>query len=259
MNVIEILSSLKKQLSVCKKIKYYKKLPSTQLAVKKLAEKGFEEGFIVVAEKQTSGYGRSKKVWSSNVGGLWFSILLKPIISPDEVSKLTLLLSVALKRTLKRKYQISSKIKWPNDVLVCDKKIAGIIVEMFAEHDRTNWVVAGIGININNDIPKNLENISVSLKDILKKEADRAEFMTEFLIDFEKLYLDFQKDGFNQFLEEYNDNLAYKNKSVSIDTGRAVTTGINLGIDEEGMLIIKTLNSFEKIISGTLRRSKECD
>lgn len=259
MNVIEILSSFKKQLSVCKTIKYYKKLPSTQLAVKKLAQKGFEEGFVVVAEKQTSGYGRIQRIWNSNIGGLWFSILLKPIIRPNEVSKLALLLSIALKRTLERKYQISSKIKWSNDVLVCDKKIAGIIVEMSAERDKINWVVAGIGVNINNDIPKDLENVAISLKDILKSETNRTEFMAEFLIDFEKLYFDFQKNGFKQFLKEYNSNLAYKNKSVSVDTGYAVTTGMNLGINEEGMLIIKTPNGFEKIMSGTLRISAECD
>jgi BirA family biotin operon repressor/biotin-[acetyl-CoA-carboxylase] ligase len=255
----EIEARLKKHLNICKTIKYYKELPSTQLAVKKLAEKGFEEGFVVVAEEQTNGYGRIKRVWNSNVGGLWFSILLKPCIRPDEVSKLTLLLSIALKRTLERKYRIDSEIKWPNDVLVCDKKIAGIIIEMSAEQDRINWIVAGIGININNNLPKDLENISVSLKDILKIEIDRAEFMAEFLINFEDSYLAFQKTGFKQFLSEYNDNLAYKNKYVSIVTGYAVTTGINLGIDEDAMLVIKTSNGFEKIISGTLRIIKKCD
>ncbi|MDR1926329.1 MAG: biotin--[acetyl-CoA-carboxylase] ligase [Endomicrobium sp.] len=257
-NEYEIEAKLKKRLDVCKTIKYYKELSSTQISVKELAEKGFEEGVVVVAETQTSGYGRHKRFWSSNVGGLWFSILLKPSIGLGEASKLALLLSIVLNITLEKDYGISSRIKWPNDVLVLGKKLAGIIVEISAEQDMIKWVVAGIGININNSLPEDLENISITLKSVLKKEVDRAEFMIAFLTNFENLYLNFQKIGFKQFLEKYNSEIAYKNKKVSVvNTGRKEIIGVNLGIDEEGGLIIKTSNGIEKIISGTLRQIGE--
>jgi BirA family biotin operon repressor/biotin-[acetyl-CoA-carboxylase] ligase len=187
-NEYEIESKLKEPLKICKTVKYYKQLPSTQTTVKKLAEKNFKEGFIIVAEKQTNSYGRIKRTWSSNSGGLWFSILLKPSISPDEASKLTLILSIALKRTLKE-YKVDSEIKWSNDVFVNGKKIAGILVEMSAEQDRINWIVAGIGININNKLPKKFAGIS--LKEVLKREVDRAEFLAKFLAKFEEIYNNF--------------------------------------------------------------------
>lgn len=256
-NEYEIKTNLRKQLDICKTIKYYEEITSTQTAVKKLAEKGFGEGIIVVAEKQTKGYGRIKRMWNSNAGGLWFSMLLKPVISPDESSKLSLLLSIALKRIFEKEYGIGSEIKWPNDILIFGKKVAGIIIEMSAEQDAINWIVAGIGININNSLPENLENISISLKTVLKKEIDRAEFMAAFLTEFENLYFDFQKNGFVQFLEEYNNKIAYKGMFVTIDSGYDVITGKNFGIDENGKLILELDNKLEKIVSGTLRKAEK--
>ncbi|MDR0617937.1 MAG: biotin--[acetyl-CoA-carboxylase] ligase [Endomicrobium sp.] len=255
-NEFEIEFNLNKSLDVCKIIKYYKKLPSTQITVKALAQKNFNEGTVVIAEKQTSGYGRIKRVWNSNPGGLWFSILLKPFLHPEESSKLALVLSIALKHTFDL-YTIDSKIKWPNDIFINNKKIAGIIIEMSAEQNIINWAVAGVGININNKLPKEIQETSVSLKEIVNKEIDRTEFICEFFINFEKLYNSFQKEGFKQFLREYNDNLLYKNKRVLIDTGYNVIDGINLGVDENGMLIINTENKLKKISSGTLREYKK--
>jgi BirA family biotin operon repressor/biotin-[acetyl-CoA-carboxylase] ligase len=251
-NEYEIECNLKRNLKVCKILKYYKELASTQISVKKLAEKNFDEGIIIIAEKQTNAYGRIKRKWNSNEGGLWFSILLKPLIRPEESSKVALILSIALNRTLKE-YKVDSEIKWSNDVLVNDKKIAGILVEMSAGQDRIDWLVIGIGININNTLPKELKNTSISLKEILGKEIDRAAFLASFLISFENIYDDFQNKGFSFFSDEYNDKLAYKNKSITIDDGYNIISGINLGIDKDGKFIVKTTNGLEKIISGTLR------
>jgi BirA family biotin operon repressor/biotin-[acetyl-CoA-carboxylase] ligase len=253
-NEHKIKSKLKTPLKICKMIKYYKQLSSTQTAVKKIAKKNFKEGFIIVAEKQTNSYGRIKKTWSSNAGGLWFSILLKPSIRPDEASKLTLILSIALKRTLKE-YKIDSEIKWPNDVFVNGRKIAGILVEMSAEQDRINWIVAGIGININNKLPEKFANISISLKEVLGREVDRAEFLAELLAKVEDIYNDFCNTGFEMFVKEYNWNIANKNEIVTIDDGyNNIVSGVNLGIDKDGRLIVNTKFGFKKIISGTLRK-----
>ncbi|MDR1243768.1 MAG: biotin--[acetyl-CoA-carboxylase] ligase [Endomicrobium sp.] len=255
-NEHEIECKLNKSLTICKIIKYYKELPSTQTTVKMLAQKGFYEGTVVIVEKQTSGYGRIKRVWASNTGGLWFSILLKPFLVPEESTKLALILSIALKQTFDL-YNIDSKIKWPNDIFINNKKIAGIIIEMSAEQDIINWIVAGIGININNELPKELKDIATSLKEIINKEIDRTEFICKFFINFEKLYTSFKEKGLKPFLKEYNANLLYKNKHVTISNGHNTITGINLGIDENGMLIVKTKDNVEKIISGTLRETQK--
>ncbi|OEG69424.1 hypothetical protein ATZ36_09665 [Candidatus Endomicrobiellum trichonymphae] len=256
-NEYEIEANLKKPLNICKTIKYYKETASTQTAVKKLALKNFGEGVVVIAEKQTKGYGRIKRVWNSNAGGLWFSMLLKPVIRPDGSSILSLLFSIALSRILEKKYGISSEIKWPNDILICGKKVAGIIIEMSAGQDIINWVAAGIGVNINNSLPEDLKNISISIKEVLKREIDRTEFIVAFLTEFESLYFNFQSGGFKQFLEEYNSKVAYKDALVTVDSVcNDAITGKNFGIDESGRLIIETKNKIEKIISGTLRRAE---
>jgi BirA family biotin operon repressor/biotin-[acetyl-CoA-carboxylase] ligase len=256
-NEYEIEANLKKPLNICKTIKYYKETASTQTAVKKLALKNFGEGVVVIAEKQTKGYGRIKRVWNSNAGGLWFSMLLKPVIRPDGSSILSLLFSIALSRILEKKYGISSEIKWPNDILICGKKVAGIIIEMSAGQDIINWVAAGIGVNINNSLPEDLKNISTSIKEVLKREIDRTEFIVAFLTEFESLYFNFQSGGFKQFLEEYNSKVAYKDVLVTVDSAcNDAITGKNFGIDESGRLIIETKNKIEKIISGTLRRAE---
>ncbi|MDR2616740.1 MAG: biotin--[acetyl-CoA-carboxylase] ligase [Endomicrobium sp.] len=255
-NEFEIESKLNKNLNVCKIIKYYKELPSTQTTVKMLAQKAFDEGTVVIVEKQTDGYGRIKRVWSSNPGGLWFSILLKPFLVPEESTKLALILSIALKYTFDL-YNIDSKIKWPNDIFINNKKIAGIIIEMSAEQDIINWIVAGIGININNELPKELKDIATSLKEIINKEIDRTEFICKFFINFEKLYTPFKEKGLKPFLKEYNANLLYKNKHVTISNGHNTITGISLGIDENGILMVKTKDNVEKIISGTLRETQK--
>jgi BirA family biotin operon repressor/biotin-[acetyl-CoA-carboxylase] ligase len=238
-------------------VKYYENLLSTQITVKKLAEKGFDEGIIVISKRQTGGYGRMKRVWSSNIGGLWFSMLLKPQICSNEASKLALLLSIILKRTFETKYKIISEIKWPNDIIVCGKKLAGIIIETSIENDIINWVVVGIGININNDLPKYLEDKSVSLKKILKVRVDMIEFMTVFLSEFEREYLNFQKNGFSQFLKEYNDRIAYKYETVIINNKYSIVTGINLGINDRGGLIVKTDYGIKSVMSGTLETMKK--
>jgi BirA family biotin operon repressor/biotin-[acetyl-CoA-carboxylase] ligase len=251
LNECEIEAKLKERLSIYKSIKYYKKVTSTQIVVKKMAERGFDEGCVVIAEMQTEGYGRIKRVWDSRPGGLWFSVLLKPLVHPDDSLKLSLLLSIALSRTLEVKYRVSSRIKWPNDVLFLNKKIAGILIEMSAAQNVTNWIVAGVGVNINNSLSENLKSVAISLKMILKKEIDRTEFIVIFLMDFEKLYHDFKKYGFGQFVKEYNCRIAYRWKSVVVGS----VIGTNLGIDGHGKLIVKTKNGIEKIISGTVRRN----
>jgi len=246
-----------RQLDVSKRVIYYKKVKSTQTIVKNLAGKGFGEGLVVIARKQTGAYGRIKKKWSSNAGGLWFSMLLKPLIHSDEVSKLTLVFSIALKRVFEKEYKIDSEIKWPNDVLVLGKKIAGIIIEMSLKHNAINWLVAGVGVNINNSLPKYLEDTSISLKNVLKRKIKRSEFICAFLKEFENLYFDFKINGFKNFLEEYNNKLAYRNENITVDDGYNIITGRNLGADEKGRLVVKTKNTLEKIASGTVRLAKD--
>jgi len=241
-----------------KVVRYYEEVESTQPVVKELAERGFGEGIIVVAERQTGSYGRFKRKWDSDTGGLWFTMLLRPAIRPCEASKLAFVFGIALRRILERKCKIASEIKWPNDIIVSDKKVAGVLIEMSAHSGSIlNWIAAGIGINVNNDLPEYLEHISISLKNVLGREVDRAEFLFSFLKEFEDIYFDFQKSGFEYFWEEYNNELAYKNKIIAVENEYNTIVGENLGIDENGRLLVRTEDTVEKIVTGTVRLAEE--
>lgn len=247
------ISSLLFFSKLIKNVIFYKKITSTQIKIKEGAERNLYDKTLIIAQEQTSAYGRMKREWSSQNGGLWFSFLLAPKIRPDEISKLSLVAGMAINRVLKEFYLTDSKIKWTNDILIDNKKIAGILIEISAEQDKVNWVAVGIGINLNNDLPENLTHISTSLKKVLKRNVSRKEFLGLFIKTFENLYFDFQKNGFSKFFKEYNKNIAYMNLPVKVDTGFDIIKGVNKGVDEEGKLILKNNNKTLKIISGTLR------
>ncbi|MCL2144204.1 MAG: biotin--[acetyl-CoA-carboxylase] ligase [Endomicrobia bacterium] len=252
-NKEDVFSSLPRDLSVCKKIFHFKKIDSTQIKLKNLAENGKPEGIIVIADEQRAAYGRMRRPWSSAAGGLWFSMLLKPKILPEKAPLLALLTGIALNRILRRGYGVKTKVKWPNDILFGYKKLAGIIIEMCAGQNGINWAAAGIGINMDNFLPEDL-NDAVSLNSILGKSTDRAKFLALFLTEFDIIYKEFQNAGFKKFAGEYNKNTAFMKENVIIDNGFDIIKGVNKGINEEGNLIIKTKNGFEEILSGTLRR-----
>lgn len=247
-------NSLPGQGSLFKKIIYLEKTSSTQIKLKELAGKGEPEGTLIVAGKQDAAYGRRKRVWRSDAGGLWFSMLLKPEIHPGHSPKLSLLLGLALNRVLNAEYGIRTEIKWTNDIVYGSKKVAGIIIEMSAEQDMINWVVAGVGINSNNELPRELGGAE-ALNKILNKNIDRAELLSLLLKEFERIYSDFKAGDFSGFVCEYNENMAFMDENVIIDDGFDIIKGVNKGINEDGKLIVETERGFKEVISGTLRRS----
>jgi len=255
-NSQEFVSLLKTPLTVFSKLLHYKKISSTQDKLKKLADKYDREGLVAVADEQTAGYGRLKRKWSSNFGGLWFSLLLKPRVSPEEVSQAALLISIALNKVLQKHYGVKTLIKWPNDILFNDKKLAGILIEMSAEQDKVNWLVAGIGVNINNRVSGDFASNTASVGEIIDKSVSRAEFLALFLKEFDKIYLKFQLEGFKPFKDYYNKKSAYMGQKLKILSGSDEMFGINLGVDDHGKLIVKTSQGVEKIISATIRSLK---
>jgi BirA family biotin operon repressor/biotin-[acetyl-CoA-carboxylase] ligase len=122
---------------------------------------GINEGTIIIAERQSAGKGRLGRRWFSPVGGIWLSIILYPQLSPSYIPRITLMTAVAIVKAIERCAQIKAQIKWPNDILINEKKVGGILTEMSAELDMINWVVVGIGINVNVDhreFPEDIED-----------------------------------------------------------------------------------------------------
>ena len=147
-----------------KKILHFKTIDSTNHFARTLIKEEIDEGSIVVADIQTSGRGRNNRLWSSPIGGLWFSVILYPDISSKKGMTVTMAASVSVADAIKKSFGLNTEIKWPNDILINGKKVCGILTEIETKNDRIFYSIVGIGINVNNDLDSELENIATSLK-----------------------------------------------------------------------------------------------
>jgi BirA family biotin operon repressor/biotin-[acetyl-CoA-carboxylase] ligase len=162
----EVISGLSTDV-VGREVHYFDKISSTNYFAKQLANKGAQDGTMVVADVQTKGRGRKDRAWSSPFGGLWFSVILYPRIPPERGMLVTMTVSVAVAQAIEEITGLRPVIKWPNDLLLKGKKVCGILTELDAEMDKINYMVVGIGINVNNEMDKELRDMAISLKQIV--------------------------------------------------------------------------------------------
>ena len=235
-------------------IYYFNSIDSTNKKAKEIAldEK---EGTVLIAEEQTAGKGRMGRSWVSPKGkGIWMSLILKPTMEPMKVPKLTLIGAAAVYKALEN-MGIKAQIKWPNDVLIDGKKICGILTEMSGELNMVNYVIMGIGINVNldeGDFPEELKDKATSLKISTGKEINRKELTANILNEFEKLYISFkEKDQMNEVLKICRENSILLGEEVKIIRGNDVRIGKAIDINENGELLIKFEgDKVESIIAG---------
>ena len=242
-----------------KEIYYFPELKSTNIMAKEKAlhrVEGIDEGTLIITERQSAGKGRLGREWFSPVGGIWLSIILYPQLSPSYISRITLMTAVAVVKAIKICTQIESQIKWPNDILINEKKVCGILTEMSAELDIINWVVVGIGINVNidhQDFPEDIQKNTISLKEILGKKVLRVKLVQTFLQEFEKYYESLKRREFSSILKEWKLYSHTLGKKIRVDMGERIITGEATDINEEGALILKKGDGkLVEIISGTI-------
>ncbi|MTK63931.1 MAG: biotin--[acetyl-CoA-carboxylase] ligase [Methanobacterium sp.] len=235
-------------------IHYFNEVDSTNEVAKYLAEDGAEEGSVVVAEIQNKGKGRRGKTWISPPGGIWMSIILRPEIPPHRASQLTLVTGVVVAKTIKEELNIDVGIKWPNDILIGKKKVCGILTEVNATMDKVNYLVVGIGIDMNVDVPmlpSDLQKGATSLKNELDTEINGALLVQKFLLNFENIYNDFKDDKFPEILNEWRAMSSTIGTSVEVRTRGKRVQGYAVGINKEGILILEMEDgSLRKMISG---------
>lgn len=236
------------------KLRYFSQVSSTNDELKKIADTE-AEGALVVAEVQRGGRGRMARTWHSPFGGLWFSLLLRPKISAAEAPMLTLMTAVAVAKTIREFTGVEAVIKWPNDILVGGKKVAGILTEMVAEADRVNYLILGVGININVNLakfPAALKKEAGSLMAEYGAPISRIDFLAHLLKVLEDEYDALTQGGFNRLLQEWRQLDGIKGRRVTVSTAEGVAEGVAQGIDDEGNLIVKTNNGFSRIRSGSV-------
>ena len=182
---------------------------------------------IILAEEQKKGKGRFNRRWHSKKGGLWFSIILKP---ERRIFEYTFITSLAILKSLK----IKAKIKWPNDIMYNNKKICGILSQLISQGTK-NKVIVGIGINVNNQLPRRLGKKATSLRKIKKKSYDLIVLLNNILNNFEYL----SKKEFKDILSEYKKNCLILNKSIRVCCLQKNLSGNAVDIDYDGNLILE--------------------
>lgn len=236
---------------------YYESINSTNTKAKELAKSGAESGTVVISEQQLSGRGRLGRTWFSDKGkGLYFSIILRPNLSPLDISKLTLVGGAALCKAL-YSFGIVSKIKWPNDIFINGKKASGILTEMSGELSQINYAIMGIGINVNtsiDELPDDLKDIATSVFIETNKVFDRKALLAKILNIFEELYLDFESSGcLKESLDICRENSLVLNKTVNCIGPRDTFTAKAKDISDDGELIVELPDgSIKNILCGEI-------
>lgn len=222
---------------------FFEEIDSTNTKAKQLAETGASSGTLVVSNMQSSGKGRRGRHWdSASDTGVFMTLILKPNMNPSKASMLTLVMALAVVKACNEIVESSScYIKWPNDIVLNNKKICGILTEMSAEMDYINHIVIGIGINANvASFPEELKEKATSIKIENKNEVKRALLINRILVHFEQEYETFmQNKSLKEQLQEYNEFLINKDKEVTIIEHSNQYQGVALGIDEAGELLVK--------------------
>lgn len=232
----EIQQDLKTKF-IGKKIHYNDTLESTQSIAWNLGIQQEAEGTLVVSETQTKGRGRLSRKWISPKGGIYFSLILKPkFLLIQEVPQITLLVALGCIYGIKKATGVECQVKWPNDIYLSGKKLGGILCEIHAEADKVNFVVAGIGINVNTkDLPQEATSLFLNTED----KASRLEIIKSILKEIETCYLRAQKEGFFALLREWESFCILWGKRISLKVYDKEIEGEAQGIDERGYLLLR--------------------
>jgi BirA family biotin operon repressor/biotin-[acetyl-CoA-carboxylase] ligase len=242
---------------IAKKIYYFDTVASTMDVATQLGIKGSSEGTIILSETQTKGRGRLGRAWfSPKYKGIYLSLILRPKIMPAQASLLTLLSAVSICEAIRGITDLDTQIKWPNDILLNHKKLGGILTELSAEMDRVNFVVIGMGLNVNND-KKTLTSGTASLKEQKKENVNRIGLLQEILRRIETNYLLFQKKGAHPIIEKWREHNITLGKRVKVYCQKEHIEGQAIDIDVDGGLLIrKDSGVIEKVMAGDVMHCK---
>ena len=222
-----------------KQIYHYDSLDSTMDMAMDVAIKGSPEGFVVCAETQHKGRGRLGRSWqSAKHKGIYFSVVLRPKLLPLECPKLTLLSAICCCEAIRKLSGLDCSIKWPNDLVVGNKKIGGILTEMNAEADQIKFIIIGIGINVNTSTSM-LPPKASSIKELSGKRISRVELLRNILQNIDREYSVFQKGNFELIIDKskkYSSTLGHR---VMVISHRDTIEGEALDIDSDGGLLIR--------------------
>lgn len=234
-----------------KNIYYFDNIASTMDIATQYAIKGAAEGTIVLSETQKKGRGRLGREWiSPKYKGIYLSLILRPRILPNQAPVLTLLSAVSICEAVKTVTDLDTKIKWPNDIMINNKKVGGILTELNAEMDQVSFTVIGIGLNVNND-KKTLLSCAASLRDEKSETINRVVLLQEILRRIEFNYLLFQSKGPGFIINKWRVYAITLGRRVKVISHRRHIEGEAVEIDNEGALLLRSDTGFtQKVTAG---------
>ena len=236
---------------------YFDSIDSTQNQALKMVNNAKNNGAIIIASKQTGGKGRTGRKWISPKGGIWFSVILQPKFDISIVTLFPIASALALSKALEKTFKINPELKWPNDLTIKGKKLAGILVDASLESNRIENIVLGIGINFDVDV-KQIEKLlkdtpnfyGVASLNQQKNKIRPIQLIQTFLVELEKIYdlMNTKKTG--KILAEWTKRSSTIGKNVQLDTIGGRIKGKAAKIDDDGSLIVEHSNKVERILAG---------
>ena len=232
----------------------YHSVKSTNDIAAQLAASGTPEGTIVTAEIQTKGRGRLSRTWHSPPhAGIYVSIILRPTFPAEQAPGMSIMTALALADTIENYCPDRTRIKWPNDVLISGRKVAGILTELTAEGRRIEYVIIGVGVNVNHradDFPPELSSIATSVRRASRRKQSRVELLKQFLVRLEKEYTRYQKRGLSTSRTRMRWYSSLIGNRVKLAHGRRIIEGVALDIGADGSLILETQQGTISVSSG---------
>lgn len=245
---------------VGKKVLCFEELDSTNVMACELAEKGEPEGTVVIADRQNAGKGRLGRRWESPAGvNLYASILLRPEIPPWNAPQLTFVSAAATAETIVHMYDLPARVKWPNDVLIGGRKVSGLLNEMSGESERLNYVVLGIGVNVNMEsgqFPDELRNPATSLTIEKGTSVSRFDLTCSLLQRIDSLYSLYLTQGFDPVRQRWEACCDLVGQVVEVDQQGRVERGCVNGVDADGALLLETSAGELRVMAGDVRLLK---
>ncbi len=240
---------------VGREIAVFQETTSTSDIADRLARDGIKEGMVVFAESQTKGRGRLGRRWHSPARkGLWFTLILRPDMPPSAATRFVIGAAVALSRAVREVTGIQPEIKWPNDLLIRGRKVAGILIEMNAEVEKLNYLLLGIGIDVNleaGDYPEELKNLATSLRIETRGVVSRPVLAVAVMRELDHVYQSIRAGQFSALAEEWYRQCVTVGGQVSINTGGRILQGRVEAVDDEGALLLRTQHGrIERILGG---------
>jgi BirA family transcriptional regulator, biotin operon repressor / biotin---[acetyl-CoA-carboxylase] ligase len=256
----DLLARLGRTKVIGRDIRVFQETTSTNDVVEKLARDKVKEGVVVFAESQSKGRGRLGRKWISPARkGLWFSILLRPDLRPQEVTQITVASGTALRRAIEANTGLKAQIKWPNDILIHGKKAAGILTELSAELDCVKHIILGIGVDVNltaAEFPADLRKIATSLKIETGKPVSRADLAVAILRTLDEDYARVCTGKFESVAQEWEEHCGTIGHPVTIQVGERRMHGRAESLDDDGALLLRTEHgTLERVIGGAVTMS----